>query len=598
MPYLGAFMVKRVHNLFKRALVAFQQKLSQRQFFILSSVLVGLSSGLAAILLKYLVHTIESSIEDYGEHHHSFSAVAWFPFLGLLLTALFIHFVLKGNFKKGSAEIAYAIAKKSSVIPTAQMFTHFITSALTVGFGGSTGLESPMVSTGSAIGSNYGRIYSLSYKERTIMLACGAAAGISAAFNSPIAGVLFAIEVLLTDISAAAFIPLIISSACGALLSKVILKEGVVISFSLQQPFDYQNVPFYIVLGLLAGGLSLYYARVFTWIEKKIKILGSPWIRVAAGGLCLLLLLIVFPPLFGEGYKTITALSKLKPEALTTASVLHGYLDSEISLLLFLSALMLLKVVAAAITIGSGGNGGSFGPSLFTGAYLGFIFARLVNLSGIAVIPEVNFTLVAMAGVLSGVFYAPLTGIFLIAEITGGYALMIPLMIVSAISITVAHFIEPLSMEARKLSQMLKQPVDDRDKFLLSKLNLHELIEDAFSIVGPTDTLDTLVKTIAISRRNIFPVVDVNKELVGVIHLDNVRNVIFNPELYATLKVSDMMKPPAAIISTKDHLHDILKKFDETNEWNLPVAEGKIYKGFVSKSSILSRYRKEILMSV
>jgi chloride channel protein, CIC family len=591
-------MIKPLHNVFRAINVYLQQRLSPRQFFILSSVIVGLSSGLAAILLKYLVHTIESAVDAYGKNHHNFSAVAWFPFLGILLAVLFVHFVLKGNFKKGTAEIALAIAKKSSIIPTAQMYTHFVTSLLTVGFGGSTGLESPMVSTGSAIGSNYGRIYNLSYKEKTIMLACGAAAGISAAFNSPIAGVLFAIEVLLTDISATAFIPLIISSACGALLSRIIMEEGVIISFSLQQPFDYKNVPFYIILGILAGLVSLYYARVFTWIEKKMKLVASPWLRVAIGGTCLLGLLIIFPPLFGEGYNTITELARLKPEGLTNSSALSGYLDSDAALLMFLSALMLFKVVAAAITIGSGGNGGSFGPSLFTGAYLGFIFARLVNLSGIAVIPEVNFTLVAMAGLLSGVLYAPLTGIFLIAEITGGYALMIPLMIVSAISITVAHFAEPLSMEARKLSALLKQPVDDRDKFLLSKLNLQELIEDAFSIIKPTDTLDVLVKTIAISRRNIFPVVNEHKELVGVIHLDNVRNVIFNPELYATLKVSDMMKVPAAIISTQDHLHDILKKFDETNEWNLPVAEGKIYKGFVSKSSILSRYRKEILMSV
>jgi CIC family chloride channel protein len=591
-------MIKRVHNLFKRLNMFLQQRLSPRQFFIVSCVTVGLSSGLAAILLKYIVHTIESSIETYGEHHRSFSAVAWFPFLGLLLTTLFVYFVLKGNFKKGSAEIAYTIAKRSSVISTAQMYTHFITSALTVGFGGSTGLESPMVSTGSAIGSNYGRVYNLSYKERTIMLACGAAAGISAAFNSPIAGVLFAIEVLLTDISAAAFIPLIISSACGALLSRIVLEEGVIMSFSLQQPFDYKNVPFYIVLGIFAGLLSLYYARVFTWVEKKIKTIASPWLRVAFGGIFLLGLMIAFPPLFGEGYKTITELARLKPQSLTTASALSGYLHSNAALLIFLTALMLLKVVAAAVTIGSGGNGGSFGPSLFTGAYLGFVFARLVNLSGIAVIPEVNFTLVGMAGLLSGVLYAPLTGIFLIAEITGGYALMIPLMIVSAISITVAHFVEPLSTEGKKLSAMLKQPVDDRDKFLLSKLNLQELIEDAFSTVKPADTLNTLVKTIAVSRRNLFAVVNDQQELVGVIHLDNVRNVIFNPELYATLKVSDMMKPPAAVISTQDHLHDILKKFDETNEWNLPVAEGTIYKGFVSKSSILSQYRKEVLMTV
>lgn len=591
-------MIKSVHSIFRRLIQWLQQKLTPRQFFIVASVVVGFSSGAAAIFLKYVVHSIGSFVEHTSINTGTFMIAAAFPLVGLLLTVAFIQIVLKARFKKGSAEIAYAIAKKSSILPTSGMYSHMATAALTVGFGGSTGLESPMVSTGSSMGSNYGRIYNMSYKDRTILLACGAAAGISAAFNAPIAGVLFAIEVLLTDISAAAFIPLIISSACGALLSRVILSEGIVLSFVLQEPFDYHNVPSYIVLGLLTGLMSVYYARTFTWFEGKIKSVDNVWLRAVGGGVLLFMLMIIFPPLFGEGYRTITLLAEMKESSLTTSSIIGQFIDSPATLLIFLAALMLLKVLAAAITLGSGGNGGSFGPALFTGAYTGFVFARLINLSGISSIPESNFTLVAMAGVLSGVLYAPLTGIFLIAEITGGYGLMIPLMIVSAISIIVAHFIEPISMEGKKLATLLKFSVDNRDKYLLSKLELKNLIETNFLPINPDASLRELVNVVSRSQRNLFPVIDLTQALVGVIALDDVRQVIFNTELYDSVNVRDLMKTPSATLSVHDNLHDILKKFDDTGDWNLPMLDDGVYKGFVSKSTILTQYRSEILKTV
>jgi CIC family chloride channel protein len=516
-----------------------------------------------------------------------------------MITVLYVRYVLKNEFHKGTAEIVYAIAKKSSLIPYKEMFSHMITSATTVGFGGSMGLESPMVSTGSAIGSNYGRQYNLSYKDRTILLACGASAGIAAAFNSPIAGVLFAVEVLLADISASAFIPLIISAACGALLSKIILQEGVILSFStLTKPFNYHNVPYYIILGLLAGFLSLYYARVFSYVENKMHQLKSPGIRVLVGGSLLFVLLILFPPLFGEGYETIKMLSGDRTHELYNASVLRNLINSDIALLLFLGSLMFLKTIAAAITLGSGGNGGNFGPSLFVGAYLGFVFSRLNNLLGFSNIPETNFTLVGMAGILSGVFYAPLTAIFLIAEITGGYDLMIPLMIVSALSITVAHYFEPLSMDGKRLSSMLNLTVEDRDKFLLSKLDLSALVETNFSVVNVEESLQGLIKVISTSRRNTFPVIDTDNELKGIIHMDNVRGIIFNPDKHPNIKVKDLMGKPAAVINLKENLHSVLKKFDDTNQWNLPVVDNNKYVGFVSKSSVLTRYRSELLKSV
>ncbi|HEY9006321.1 chloride channel protein [Ohtaekwangia sp.] len=589
-------MIKQFHNIFKRLNSYIHDSLSPRHFFIYSSILVGLSSGLTAIVLKYFVHSIETLVEYYSHTYEEFFLFTLFPIIGLALTTFYVQRFLHGNFKKGSAEIVYAITKKSSVLPSSQMYTHLITSALTVGFGGSTGLESPMVTTGSAIGSNYGRIYSLSYKEKTILLACGAAAGISAAFNSPIAGVLFAVEVLLADVSASAFIPLIIAAACGALLSKIILGEGVLLSFELAQPFNYHNVPFYIVLGILAGFLSLYYTRTFEWVDSKIKTVGNIWVRVITGGVLLSVLLLLFPPLFGEGYETIKTLSLLNPEDLVQNSLLNEVITSDYTLLIFLGCLAFLKSIAAALTIGSGGNGGSFGPSLFVGAYLGFVFARIVNLLGLAHIPETNFTLVAMAGILSGVLYAPLTAIFLIAEITGGYELMIPLMIVSAISITVVHYFEPLSIEAKKLSNILKSPLEDRDKHLLSRLDLTELIETNFSTITPNASLQELVKVISTSRRNIFPVLE-QEELKGLVFLDNIRSIIFKHDQYDKVFVQDLMTSPPAIIEPNENLHAILKKFDETNQWNLPVVDNKKYLGFVSKSSILTKYREELVKS-
>ncbi|MDH4089159.1 MAG: chloride channel protein [Cyclobacteriaceae bacterium] len=592
-------MIKEVHHIVSKPIVYLQDKISPRQFFILSSILVGLSSGMAAIMLKYFVHSIESFVTYYSNHYERFLLFALFPIIGILVTVLYVKYVLKNEFHKGTAEIVYAIVKKSSLIQFKEMYSHMITSALTVGFGGSMGLESPMVSTGSAIGSNYGRTYNLSYKDRTILLACGASAGIAAAFNSPIAGVLFAVEVLLTDISATAFIPLIISAASGALLSKIILQEGVILSFSsLTEPFDYRNVPFYIALGILAGLLSLYYSRMFTYVEAKMHKFKKNWTRILSGGLMLFVLLILFPPLFGEGYETIKMLSTARTQELISASLLRNFITSDIYLLLFLGALMFLKTVAAAITLGSGGNGGNFGPSLFVGAYLGFVFARLNNLLGFASIPETNFTLVGMAGILSGVFYAPLTAIFLIAEITGGYDLMIPLMIVSALSITVTHYFEPLSMDGKKLSTMLNLTVENRDKFLLSKLNLSALIETNFSVIKPEEPLQSLIKVISTSSRNTFPVIDENNELQGIIHMDNIRTIIFNPDKHEKILVKDLMSKPLAVIMLHENLHDVLKKFDETNQWNLPVVKDKKYLGFVSKSSVLTKYRSELLKSV
>lgn len=590
-------MLDLLHDLIKKPISYLAEKLSARQFLILSSILVGLTSGLAAVAVKYVVHSIGQLVSFYSRNYEEFFLFALFPTIGIVLTFFYVRYFLRAKLPQGNPEIVYAIAKKSSKISPRQTYAHMITSALTVGFGGSMGLESPMVSTGSAIGSNYGSTYKLGYKERTILLACGASAGIAAAFNSPIAGVLFAIEVLLADVSAAAFIPLIISAASGALVSEIILKEGITLSFSLQQPFNYHNVPYYVALGLIAGIISLYYTRVYTWTEARMRLVADPWVRALTGGLLLFVVILLFPPLFGEGYQTIKRLSQLRTGELFETSILFSFIETNSQHLVMLGLLIFIKPVAAAITIGSGGNGGNFAPALFVGAYVGFVFARLVNLLGFTHIPESNFTLVAMAGILSGIFYAPLTAIFLIAEITGGYELMIPLMIVSALSLTVAHLFEPLSMDSRKLSSMLRGSIDTRDKFLLSKLEVGELIETNFSMVKPEYNLEALIKVIAQSNRNIFPVVDENKMLVGIVQLDKIRSVIFDSAHNQATTVRDLMTAPAALIEANENLHQILNKFEETKSWNLPVVDHGQYVGFLSKSSILTRYRNELMES-
>lgn len=590
-------MIDLLHDLIRKPILYLREKVSDRQFLIISSILVGLTSGLAAVAVKYVVHSIGQLVSFYSTNYEEFFLFALFPLIGILLTVFYIRYFLNGKLPKGSAEIVYSIAKKSSKIPPRQTYAHMITSALTVGFGGSMGLESPMVSTGSAIGSNYGTTYKLGYKERTILLACGASAGIAAAFNSPIAGVLFAIEVLLADVSAAAFIPLIISAASGALLSKIILKEGITLSFSLQQPFDYHNMPYYVLLGIVAGLISLYYARVFSWTENRMHRVENIWARAVTGGLFMFIIILLFPPLFGEGYVTIKKLELLQPGELFATSLLFPFITTNAHLLFLLGILIFIKPIAAAITLGSGGNGGNFAPALFVGAYVGFVFARLVNLSGLTNIPESNFTLVAMAGILSGIFYAPLTAIFLIAEITGGYELMIPLMVVSALSMTVTHLFEPLSMDSKKLSGMLRGSIDTRDKFLLSKLDVSELIETNFSTVKPDYNLDELIKVIANSSRNIFPVVDDHKKLIGIVHLDKIRSVIFDSTHSQSTRVSDLMTTSPVVIQANENLHQVLIKFEETKLWNLPVVERDKYIGFLSKSSILTRYRNELMES-
>ena len=581
--------IKRINSIIEWT----QTKLNKKQFIIFSSILVGLSVGLAAIILKTFVHYIfiAATFKELGNFKYLFLVL---PIIGIFLTVLVVKKLLHGKLDKGLSHIHYAIANKSSIVPKDQMYGQILTSSLTVGFGGSAGLEAPIVITGAAIGSNYSKTYHLNYKERTLLLACGIAAGIGATFNAPIAGVLFALEVLIIDISISAFTPLIISAATGALISKIILQDDILLSFQ-SQSFNYNNVPFYILLGLLAGIISVYHSRAFTKIENIFsKSPNKIYLNAAIGGLAIAALLFVFPSLFGEGYQSIKSLALQQPENLLDNGVFQNYKSNGWFVLIFVGVLIFVKAIATALTLGSGGNGGNFAPSLFVGSYLGFFLSRCLNMLNLTNLPESNFTMVGMAGILSGLYHAPLTAIFLIAEITGGYTLMIPLMIVSSISYAISKYFEPFSMDTKILGQSGKIFTDDRDHNILTTIRTSNLIETDFQKISPNDTLGNLVEIISKSTRNIFPVTDTENKLLGIIILDNIRDIMFKNEMYDKVTAKELMTNPPTTISPTQTMETVMKKFDETGAWNLPVIDNGQYVGFISKSSVFTSYRTKL----
>lgn len=441
------------------------QKLTRNQFILLSAVLVGLSAGIAAIVLKTAVHYVRRLILLISEYDWQNMAYILGPLVGITATVAYVKYGLKGDNGKGVASVLYAIKKKYSLVSPHKMYSQLIGSSITVGLGGSAGLESPIVVTGAAIGSNYGRVYRLIHKERTLMLACGAAAGIAAVFNAPIAGVIFALEAIMTEATISAFIPIIIASVSGALVSMIVLNEEILLSYKEALVFDYHNVPIYILFSLFTGVVSVNYGRMAWQIDKWNKRSEhQPWWRAARGGLILAALIFIFPTLFGEGYESIKDLMNGRANDVFNESFFARFTNDAWAVLLFIGLTGFIKVVATTVTLSSGGNGGNFAPSLFVGSYIGFFFSRLVNLIGIAEVNETNFVIVGMSGLLSGIMYTPLTGIFLIAELTGGYDLMIPIMLVSAVSYAFARSFERYPVDKRGLMETLaKEDLADED---------------------------------------------------------------------------------------------------------------------------------------
>ncbi|MEO6613266.1 MAG: chloride channel protein [Chitinophagaceae bacterium] len=566
-------------------------KLSRVQFIMLIATIVGFISGLVAVLLKTIVHRLQHGVENISFHRYAYLL---FPTIGLLITALIIRYFFKGQLERGIAMVLRAIARKSSFIPLNHTYSHVITSSITVGLGGSVGLEAPIVATGSAIGSNISRISDLNYPERTLLIACGAAAGISAVFNAPIAGVIFAVEVLLTETVVSYFIPLIISSVVGVLVSKIILGESSLFNFALKQSFDYKNVPYYILLGIVAGFMSLYYARSFKKTEsfiytRKLNIVA----KTITGGMLLLCLFFFLPPLFGEGYESVKSVANGSFTSFTDNTSLFSGLGENWGIIAFTALVVLLKPVAAGITIGSGGNGGNFAPSLFAGSYLGFFFSRLLNSSPWINIPVGNFSLVGMAGVLSGVMYCPLTAIFLIAEITNGYELFIPLMIVSSISFFIVKSYEPYSMDLKKLALEGQVFTHKKEKNILTSMSLAEMLQDSYDSIGIDKKLADLVDIIKRSEKNIFAVTDAKQKFAGIIELNDIKQQLFQPDQFENITVRSLMKKPASVLLYDDNMHTVMKKFDTSQSWYLPVLDkDKTFKGFISKTKLFNKYRE------
>jgi CIC family chloride channel protein len=590
--WLVTFAIMEFRQRVEVALGNLYRKLSNRRFLLIASVLIALWAGLLAVLLKTVVHIIQVNVLGMADNNRWILLFA--PMVGILLTILFVKFVLGGSLEKGTAHVLYAIARKSSKLGRSETYSHIITSALTISLGGSAGLESPIVQTGAAIGSRFSSFFPLGYKDRTLLLACGSAAGIAAAFDAPVAGVLFAMEVLLVEVHVSSFISLLLSGAIGALCSKIILHEEIALTFSTATTFNYYNVPFYALLGIVCGLVSIFYVRTMLRAQKTLRLLPE-FPRWLVGGSLLGMLIMIFPAFFSEGYIGIRSLASLRPEQLFHGSLIAPVLLSgPWTITSAVLALALLKSAAVAMTLGSGGNGGNFAPSLFVGACLGFAIGNFLHLAGVGVVSVPNFCLVGMAGMLTGVFHAPLTAIFLIAELTGGYDLMIPLMIVSALSTATSWFLKQRSLDETILRLRLKDFSYDGDTKLLSGLELRQFIETDFTPVKVDDTMRLLVKAIAESRRNVFPVLNDEGVLEGIISLEDIRDKMFDVSLYDKVRLGQLMRPPSMIAEKDEEMISVMAKFDAANIWNIPVVDRGKYVGFVSKAGIFSNYRKRL----
>jgi len=576
-----------------RAVKWVSERIAQPNYLIIVSIIIGLVSGLVAVLLKVLVGTVREWM--YGNDPTSGRlGFVFFPIIGIVLTVIYGRFLVGHLVYSNLGALIRAIGLKNINLPIRETYIHVISSSLTVGFGGSVGLEAPIIRTGSAIGSNLARILQVGRKKQTLFLACGAAAGMSAIFNSPIGGVIFAFEVLLTEVAIHSFIPLLISAATGAVVAKLLYYEQ--LFFLPSMDWDVNAIPFYLLIGALCGLLSVYMIRTNIRLKNYFANRERPLLQVGFGGLALGLMIFLMPPLFGEGYDTINKLLGGNLIGLAERSPFYSFLKNEWVLLGFVTLILFAKAFASAFTLGIGGNGGVFAPSMFTGALLGFVFAHAINLSGWFSLREEHFMAVAMAGLLSGVFKSPLTGIFMIAEITGGYTLFVPLMIVSAIAYFSSNYFEPYSIFTKELYQKgLWVPAHERDRSILKNMSVEPLIERNFRTVKPEDTLGEFVRQIEKSRRNIFPVVNAARQFQGIVLLDDVREIMFDTELYGQTLVRDLMHHPPDTVDIKEPMEQVMEKFEYHNAWNLPVLDQGRYIGFVSKSSIFNRYRQLLI---
>ncbi len=573
----------------------FAGRISERDLVLVLSLFVGVTCGLAAALLKSAVEFIHHSLTSWfdGEAYNFLYIV--YPGIGMLLSLLFVKYVVKDNIGHGVTKVLLAVSKNESKILPHNMWTSVAASSVTIGFGGSVGAEAPIVYTGAAIGSNVARYMGLSYKNMTILLGCGAAGAVSGIFKAPLAGVLFTLEILLFNISMTSILPLLLSTISATVVSYILLGDTLPFECTLS-PFTMHNIPFYVLLGLFCSGCSVYFTRMTLWLEDKIKSVERPFVRWAMSALCLGLLIFLFPPLYGEGYEHLHELLNGGMINLEGQTVLSFFMRTPWSIPIFFMMILLLKVFSMSFTNAGGGVGGTFGPTLFIGAIAGFVVSRTINLvGGGPVVPEQNFVLVGMAGLMAGVMQAPMTAIFLIAEISGGYQLLIPLILTATVSYGVTRTMEPYSIYTKRIAKKGELLTHDSDQAVLTLLKTDELVESDFSTVRIDASLGELVEVVAASRRNIFPVVDSKNHFQGFVSLEDIRRDMFKKDTYDTLHVYNFMKSAPAYVYVNEKMDSVMRKFEKTGAWNLPVVDSdRTYIGFVSKSKIFSAYRDQL----
>jgi len=575
-----------------RILLWRKRTISDARFMYILSIIVGAAGGLGAVIIKNSVRIIQDLLtKGFSDEYSQFWFILY-PAIGLLASAIIIRFIIRNKVGHGVPNVLYAISKNNGIIRPFQMYASIITSSITVGFGGSVGLEGPTVSTGGSFGSNIGRILRLDYKNITLLIACGSTGAVAAIFKAPITAIVFALEVLMLDLTMASLLPLLIAAVSGAVTSYFFLGQKVIYPIEVVEQFILSDIPLYIALGVLCGFISLYFTRVYLFIAHKFEGINKWYYRYIIGAGILGLLIFLVPSLFGEGYEAINSSLHADYDHLFKNTFYYAFNDNSTAIIIILLALILLKGIATSVTFGGGGIGGIFAPSLFIGAHAGLLFSYFMNSVIGNEISQTNFALVGMCGVIAGIMHAPLTGIFLIAEITGGYLLFLPLMIVATLSYTTISTFEKTSVYTYQLAKRGELFTHDKDKVVLSLMNVMDLLETNFKTIDENATLGDLVKQIQKSKRNIFPVVNDENHLLGIIHLNNIRHVIFKPELYDSTKVSSLMYFPVNFVSPDDSMEDIVQKFQASGHFNLPVLKDGIYVGFVSRANVLSKYRK------
>lgn len=580
-------------NWFTKLLLWRERHIKEKDFVLILALITGVLCGFASLIFKWLIHFISSSLLLNIDITGSNYLYLIYPFIGIFIVTCYVRYIVRDNISHGVTRVLYAISQNKSRLKPHNCYTSIVASSITIGFGGSVGAEGPIVYTGAAIGSNIGQAFRLSPRLLMILVGCGAAGGLAGIFKAPLAGALFTLEVLMIDLTTVSVMPLLISSITAATVAYIFTGFDAQFFFMQSETFLPVRIPYALVLGVLCGLVSLYFIRVINRMESFYGSIKNPWKKALIGGIILAGLIFLFPPLYGEGYDVITSMINGDAGSVLNGSLFYKDRDTAWVITLYVAALTLMKVFATSSTNGAGGVGGTFAPALHVGCMLGFCFAFMLNHLGLGIDLSVkNFALMGMAGVMSGVMHAPLMAIFLTAELTGGYELFLPLLIVSTISYGTIKIFEPYSIYAIRLAKRGELLTHHKDKSVLRLLKINSVIENDFKTVHPDMNLKQMVDVISQSNRNLFPVVNDEGTLLGVVLLDDIRNIMFRPDLYKKMYVRKFMSSPPAMIEIGDTMEKVMKTFDDTGAWNLPVVEDGKYVGFVSKSKIFNSYRR------